>query len=67
MFHAMILFCALSNPNSCVVADDMYGPYKTREECVARTTEMISAVASIVPEPQTYKFKCVDDAPKVST
>ena len=64
MFSAIVLACAIGNvsPGTCIEATDERGPYETREECVMRVHQMVSALAATMPVPMQYHFKC--DNPK---
>lgn len=47
MFHAFIIACAASasfeiDQSRCVMIEDMWGPYKTEENCMIRVDQMIS-------------------------
>jgi hypothetical protein len=46
---------------SCVLLEDSYGPYNTREECKARATEIVDDVDVIFSGGHTYSFKCEYD------
>ena len=60
MFEAIVVFCALgvTDPSEWVTAEDTRGPYETREECVMRVHQMISALAMTMPVPMHYSYKC---------
>jgi hypothetical protein len=58
MFTAIVLACVIGMPDNCVKAEDTRGPYKTQEECVLRSYEMITAMQMMLPAPHTFKYKC---------
>jgi hypothetical protein len=60
MFTAMVLACAIGSvdASTCIEATDERGPYQTREECVMRVHQMISALAATMPVPMQYSYKC---------
>tara|TARA_R100000005_G_C4904043_1_gene144851 strand:+ start:147 stop:353 length:207 start_codon:yes stop_codon:yes gene_type:complete len=60
MFTAMVLACAIgsASPDTCIEATDEYGPYKTREECVMRVHQMVTALQMTMPVPMDFRFKC---------
>lgn len=60
MFTAIVLACAIGNasPDTCIEATDEYGPYKTREECVMRVHQMVTALQMTMPVPMDFRFKC---------
>ena len=60
MFKALVLACAIGNvsPGTCIEATDERGPYETREECVMRVHQMVSALAATMPVPMQYSYKC---------
>lgn len=66
MFTAMVLACALgaTDASMCIEATDERGPYETREECMMRVHQMVSALAATMPVPMQYSFKCEEQAPK---
>lgn len=66
MFTAMILACAMGSVDSstCVEAIDTRGPYDTQEECMMRVHEMVSVLASTMPVPMHYSYKCVKPTPE---
>lgn len=58
MFKVIVLACSIVNPEDCWEYTDTRGPYKTRQECVARAYEMGNAIAEINKGsimPQVYK------------
>ncbi len=61
LYTAMVLACSLVAESNCIVAEDTYGPYKTEEECLARTQVMIEQMTFIMPGPHQYKFRCVPE------
>ena len=60
MFTAVVLACAIGSvsPDTCIEATDEYGPYKTREECVMRVHQMVTALQMTMPVPMDFRFKC---------
>ena len=60
MFTAMVLACAIgaTDASMCIEATDERGPYETREECVMRVHQMVSALAATMPVPMQYSYKC---------
>ena len=66
MFTAMVLACAIGSVDAttCIEATDERGPYETREECMVRVHQMVSALAATMPVPMQYSFKCDKPAPK---
>jgi len=66
MFTAMVLACAIGSVDTttCIEATDERGPYETREECVMRVHQMISALSMTMPVPMQYSYKCEEPAPK---
>lgn len=50
MWYATIFFCFLTpNGPSCLVADDVRGPYVTEARCDERTKEMALAIINRFP------------------
>ena len=66
MFTAMVMACVMHVQDACVVAEDSRGPYQTQEVCVVRAKEMIEELATMLPLPHTYKYKCVKDKDGIS-
>tara|TARA_Y100000114_G_scaffold57180_1_gene52354 strand:+ start:364 stop:576 length:213 start_codon:yes stop_codon:yes gene_type:complete len=66
MFTAMVLACAMGtfSSDTCVQANDLEGPYGTREECKARIEEMIAGIAATIPAPMNFHYKCEQSKPK---
>jgi len=66
MFTAMVLACVIGSVDAttCIEATDEYGPYETREECMMRVHQMVSALAVTMPVPMQYSFKCEEPTPK---
>ena len=66
MFTAMVLACAIGSTDigQCIEATDEWGPYDTREECMMRVHQMVSALAATMPVPMQYSFKCEEPKPK---
>ena len=42
------------------------GPYETREECVMRVHQMVTALQMTMPVPMDFRFKCKDTKEGVS-
>ncbi len=49
MFNAMLLICHMNAVQGCAVVTDSWGPYKTKEECMARVEVMIGNVQQLTP------------------
>tara|TARA_A100001015_G_C14798376_1_gene635915 strand:- start:527 stop:718 length:192 start_codon:yes stop_codon:yes gene_type:complete len=60
MFTTWVMACSIY-VGSCVLLEDSYGPYNTREECKARATEIVDDVDVIFSGGHTYTFKCEYD------
>lgn len=58
MFEAWILVCLASNPSECFEAQDGRGPYPTKQQCVARTQEMIQDTNGLIPFQLVFKWRC---------
>ena len=60
MFKALVLACAMGSisPGTCIEATDERGPYETREECVMRVQQMVTALQMTMPVPMQYRYKC---------
>jgi len=60
MFKALVLACAIGNvsPGTCIEATDERGPYETREECVVRVEQMVTALQMTMPVPMGCRFRC---------
>tara|TARA_R100000231_G_scaffold13396_1_gene14958 strand:+ start:1899 stop:2105 length:207 start_codon:yes stop_codon:yes gene_type:complete len=60
MFTAVVVFCALgvTDPSECITAEDIRGPYETREECRVRVDEMVQGIMYVTPVPLNFYFKC---------
>ena len=60
MFKALVLACAIGSvsPGTCIEATDERGPYETREECVMRVHQMVTALQMTMPVPMQYSYKC---------
>lgn len=61
MFIAVILACALHQPNMCAVFEDEYGPYATKSQCMERVEEMTTVIGNAFPFPQTFSYKCTKE------
>ena len=59
MFEAVVLACAINYANACVKFTDMYGPYKTKQECDIRAVYMLADIRQMAPVPHRYKVMCV--------
>ncbi len=46
MFKAIVVICAVLNPNQCLILGDELGPYESKSECVKRVEE----IAKLAPE-----------------
>ena len=66
MFKAMVLAGAMGtfSPDTCVQANDLEGPYATREECKVRIEEMIAGIAATIPAPMNFHYKCEQQKPE---
>ena len=64
MFTALILACVMSAPTQCIEAEDSYGPYETKGQCVMRVHEMVAQMRMAFPVPHTYRYKCVEQSIK---
>ena len=42
MFGALLMMCAVQNPQDCMLFSDLRGPLASEEKCLARVNEMIS-------------------------
>ena len=58
MFEALVLVCVLFQPGHCFPVGDNRGPYKTYEECQARTTEMTKDIIENIPYHIPQGWKC---------
>lgn len=58
MFKAIVLACAIANPELCIEFHDTRGPYETREECKARAMEMSRDVGDDLPYLMPTKWRC---------
>ena len=71
MFEAFVFVCMLKDPTNCRTLADLEGPYKTKQECIARAYEIGAALPEYMPSFQAMKYKCVeineDDEDKVRT
>jgi hypothetical protein len=65
MFEALVLVCMINNHSLCHTLQDLEGPYKTEQECIARTHEMAADLPEYMPEFEALKYKCLKkDSPK---
>ena len=64
MFTAMVLACAIGMTNTCVEATDELGPYETREQCVMRVHQMVTALQMTLPVPMQFHYKCTEPKPE---
>lgn len=58
MYTAMLLICHMYAMQPCVVVVDDWGPYKTKEECMARIEVMAGNVQQITPFMVVSGAKC---------
>ncbi len=59
MYFAIVLMCGISfGQPSCIEAHDNYGPYKTLEECQARTKVMERDIYMMAPDTKLTQQKC---------
>jgi len=58
MFTAMLLICNVYMPNSCIIAEDSWGPYVTKAECTTRIGVMIGEVKEIAPNMFVKATQC---------
>lgn len=58
MFEVLVLVCLASNPNTCFEMEDTWGPYETREQCIARSVEMREAISEM-PDHVPQAYKCI--------
>ena len=61
MFKAVILVCSILASPNCIVLEDMYGPYKTIEQCKERLVVMEREMTSMILFPITYQLQCVSE------
>lgn len=56
-----MMVCIINTvPSQCLIAEDTYGPYMTKEECNARLGVMASVIPDIhAPNPVMIQGKCV--------
>ncbi len=47
MFEAFILVCMINHPSMCTVMQDMWGPYRTKIECISRIDKMKRDILSL--------------------
>lgn len=64
MFETLVLVCLSINPNICQALQDLNGPYKTEEECIARAYEIAKDLPTHMPNYVAMKYKCADVADK---
>jgi hypothetical protein len=60
----------IGTSNICHTLADLEGPYKTKQECIARAYEIGADLPEYMPNFQAMKYKCVeieDDEGKVRT
>jgi len=61
MFEAYVLVCVIGNANVCHTLSDLEGPYKTRQECIARTYEIAVNLPLYMPNYEALKYKCFEN------
>ncbi len=64
MFTALVLACVMAAPDRCIEAEDTFGPYETKAQCVMRVHEMVAQMRMTFPVPHTYRYKCVEQSIK---
>jgi len=69
MFTALIIACHFQNAAACVQITDIYGPYKTAEECDERLEEMLGSAMRLYIEDKVpflpVTITCRDEGPSV--
>ena len=60
MFKAAILVCSMLASPNWIVLEDMYGPYKTLDQCKHRVMIMEKEMLEMMQFPITYQLKCID-------
>ena len=58
MFIAMLLVCNIYATETCMVAQDSWGPYATKAECDKRIAVMIGDVKQIAPNTFIKATRC---------
>ena len=60
MFETLVLVCMIGTSNICHTLADLEGPYKTKQECIARAYEIGADLPEYMPSFQAMKYKCVE-------
>ena len=57
MFTAIVLICNMMN-HQCLEAHDTWGPYDTKEECVARAEKMKTSIEESQVQWKAISYTC---------
>ncbi len=57
MWKVVVLACNLFAPEQCLVFDDAWGPYQTKEKCLERGAIMAEDVLEMLPPSRLY-WRC---------
>ena len=59
MFETFVLVCMINNPELCHTLSDLYGPYKTKNECVTRAYEIAIELPEYMPQHVAVRYRCL--------
>jgi len=65
MFEAFVLACLVDKHHMCITLKDLYGPYDTRSQCVARAKEIDTELPKYMEEYFVKDFQCIEMNPKI--
>ena len=69
MFEAFVLACLLGQPQLpqyCEELKDIRGPYKTKNQCLARIFEIVVEMPYHRPEMQPRAYRCEQSTPETT-
>ncbi len=59
MFKALVIACAIVNPQMCVTFEDTIEKLETEKQCIERVYEMREDISQEMPHLKPMKYKCI--------
>jgi len=59
MFKALVIACAMMNPEMCITFEDVRDKLETKEQCIDRVYQMREHISQQMPHLKPMIYKCV--------
>jgi 3-oxoacyl-[acyl-carrier-protein] synthase III len=59
MFKALVIACAISNPQMCITFEDAISKLDTEQQCIERAYQMRKDIAEELEDMKAVAYKCI--------